>query len=150
MKLTVCTKLCSECPFSVASPKGWLGSHTLEGVLEAQKDEGLFSCHLARKENMTSENIESGQVKICRGYVASATKSGTVFGSHNKNGTELRRLQNLIIKEAKEDGNIILSRNEFKEHHGGSTTANMLSISQEEILRRQGYRGSSIKQQEQV
>jgi len=49
MNLTVCSKLCSECPFSEASPKGWLGFHTLDGVLEAQKKEKLFSCHWQEK-----------------------------------------------------------------------------------------------------
>ncbi len=145
MKLTVCSKLCSECPFSKASPKGWLGFHTLDGVLEAQQREELFSCHLARKDEMTSGNIESGEVKICRGYIASATKSGINFGQNYKNGRELKRLQALITKEAKEDGNIILSRDEFKEHHGRQTVSPKRSLSQEEFLRRQGYRGTTNK-----
>lgn len=145
MKLTVCSKLCTECPFSKASPKGWLGFHTLDGVLKAQQEEGLFSCHLARKDEMTSDNIESGEIKICRGYIASATKSGIIFGQNHKNGQELKRLQVLITKESKEDENIILSRDEFKEHHGRQTVSPKRSLSQEEFLRRQGYRGPANK-----
>ena len=145
MNLTVCSKLCSECPFSTASPKGWLGFHTLDGVLEAQKKEELFSCHLARKDEMTSDNIASGEVKICRGYIASATKSGITFGQNHKNGHELKRLQMLITKEAKEDNNIILSQEEFTTHHGQRAVSPRKSLSQEEFLRRQGYCGTAIK-----
>ena len=139
MNLTVCSKLCVECPFSKASPRGWLGFHTLEGVIEAQQHEELFSCHLARKTGMTSDNIESGEVKICRGYLASATKSGIAFGKNDKNGEELRRLQEQIISEAKEDKNIILSQDEFKDHHGEPDILSKLNISQEEYNRRRGY-----------
>ncbi len=139
MNLTVCSKLCSECPFSTNSPKGWLGYHSLDGVLAAQNNEKLFSCHLARKENMTSDNIESGQIKICRGYIASATKSGITFGENDVNGPELQRLQQMIISEDKEDHNIILSQEEFQVHHGEPELSEILSLSKEEMLRRQGY-----------
>ena len=142
MNLTVCSKLCVECPFSATATKGWLGSHTLDGVLSAQQNEELFSCHMARKENMTSDNIESGEIKICRGYVASATKSGIVFGENDKNGSELKRLQKLIAEEDKEDGDIILSRPEFVEHHGPAIALKKLAITPEEMLKRQGYRGA--------
>ncbi len=140
MKLTACSKLCSECPFSANSPKDWLGSHSLRGVLDAQNEEKLFSCHLARKENMTSDTIESGEVRICRGYVASATKSGIVFGENEVNGPELRRLQQLIIAEDREDPNIILSQEEFVVHHAKAKPdlTRILKISKEELLRRQG------------
>jgi len=94
---------------------------------------------------MTCDNIESGEVKICRGYIASATKSGIIFGQSHSNGHELKRLQMLITKEAKEDNNIILSRNEFKEHHGQQTVSPRRALSQEEFLRRQGYRGPTNK-----
>ena len=144
MNLTVCSKLCVECPFSKKAKKGWLGSHTLEGVIEVQKNEELFSCHLARKTGMTSDQIESGEIKICRGYVASATKSDITFGKNDVNGEELRRLQQQIIAEDKEDKNIILSQDEFKEHHGEPGILSILNISHEEYLRRQGY-GSGLK-----
>lgn len=141
MKLNVCSKLCSECPFSTNAPKGWLGSHSLGGVLAAQNDEKLFSCHLARRENMTGDDIESGQIKICRGYVASATKSGIVFGEDEINGPELQRLQQLISAENKEDVNIILSQEEFVVHHAHAKpdVTKILNISKEEFLRRQGF-----------
>lgn len=141
MKLNVCAKLCKECPFSANSPKGWLGSHSLRGVLDAQNDEKLFSCHLARKEDMTADEIASGQVKICRGYVASATKSGIVFGESEVNGAELQRLQQLIISEAKEDPNIILAQDEFVVHHAQAKPdlTKIVKISREELLKRQGF-----------
>ena len=140
MKLTVCSKLCKECPFSKNARRGWLGSHTLKGVLIAQQEEELFSCHMARKEGMSSENIESGEIKICRGYVASATKSGITFGKSYKNGSELKRLQELIIEEALEDTDIILSRLEFAQHHGQAADSPELSLSQEVLKKRRGFR----------
>lgn len=141
MKLNVCAKLCKECPFSANSPKGWLGSHSLRGVLDAQNDEKLFSCHLARKEDMTGDEIGSGQVKICRGYVASATKSGITFGDDEINGPELQRLQQLITSEDREDPSIILSQEEFVVHHAHARPdlTKIVKISKEELLRRQGF-----------
>lgn len=148
MKLTVCSKLCNECPFSQASPKGWLGFHTLDGIIKAQQKEELFSCHLARKDGMTSDNIESGEIKICRGYIASSTKSGITFGENQKNGHELRKLQIQIAVEGKEEENIILSKDEFKEHHGNHhAISSKISISKEELKQRQGYRGATKKQE---
>ncbi|MBL4773399.1 MAG: hypothetical protein JKX98_07290 [Alcanivoracaceae bacterium] len=138
MNLTMCSKLCVECPFSANSLKGWLGAHTIEAVLESQLNEDLFSCHMARKDEMTADNIESGEIKICRGYIASATKSGKFFGESDINGKELKRLQEQIIKDGKENEDIILSRDEFKEHHGTIDVAKRLSISQDELLRRRG------------
>jgi hypothetical protein len=140
MNLTVCTKLCAECPFSANSLKGWLGPHTIDAVIDAQEKEDLFSCHLARKDDMTIDEIESGAVRMCRGYIASSTKSGIVFGDNDKNGKELRRLQQIIIKEDKENQDIILAQGEFKEHHGRIDMAKRLNISQEELHRRQGIR----------
>lgn len=139
MKLTVCSKLCVECPFSKNSLKGWLGAHTLDDIVECQENEDLFSCHMARKEDMCAEDIESGKVKICRGYVASATKSNKIFGEDTENGPELMRLQKLIREEDKEDPDIILSIDEFLEHHGRHNVMKMLNISKEEWMRRLGY-----------
>jgi hypothetical protein len=138
MNLTICTKLCNECPFSVNALKGWLGPHTIDAVIDTQDNEGLFSCHLARKENMTVDEIESGAVRMCRGYIASSTKSGIEFGDNQKYGKELRRLQLQVIAEDLENNDIILSQSEFKEHHGRIDVAKRLSISREELLRRQG------------
>ena len=146
----MCTKLCVECPFSAKSLKGWLGAHTIDGVLESVENEDLFSCHMARKEDMTIDSIESGEVRICRGYIASATKSGKAFGESDENGAELRRLQLQIIEENKEDPDIILSHSEFVEHHGRIDVAKKLSISREELLRRQGYVDNSKKAQNQA
>lgn len=119
-----------------------MGFHTLEGVIKVQQNEELFSCHLARKTGMTSDNIESGEVKICRGYIASATRSDIAFGKNDKNGEEIRRLQEQMISEAKEDKedkDIILSQDEFKDHHSEPDILSKLNISQEEYNRRKGY-----------
>lgn len=118
MNLTICKKLCNECPFSKNSLPGWLGSHTVQGILDSQQFEGLFSCHKVRGEN-ESENekkILSGEHPICRGYVLSATVSCKVFGQNGKTGKELRRLQN-ENRPSDEEKELILKRWEFKEHH---------------------------------
>ncbi|HHJ17519.1 MAG TPA: hypothetical protein ENJ80_12555 [Gammaproteobacteria bacterium] len=138
MGLTICKKICKECPFSTSSPKGWLGPHSLEGVLDAQQRGKLFSCHMLRKDEMSSEDIESGEVRICRGFIASASKSGIAFDQDSKTGKALKGLQELVAREAKEDNSTILSRQEFEKHHGGHLPGR--AIPKADMLRRLGYR----------
>lgn len=57
MKLTVCKKVCNECPFRAKSLPGWLGSHTVDEIQNSIQFEGLFSCHKQRGPNQ-SENEE--------------------------------------------------------------------------------------------
>ncbi|HED35112.1 MAG TPA: hypothetical protein ENJ08_13015 [Gammaproteobacteria bacterium] len=140
MNLTVCKKICVECPFSKASPRGWLGSHTLPDVLASQHAGKLFSCHLQRQENMTNDDIVSGQVQICRGYLVSAAKSNITLDGDAQNGADLSELQALVMDESKEDIDSILSQQEFKEHHAGPTAADRIPVSQEVIDRRRGLR----------
>jgi hypothetical protein len=118
MDLTICKRLCNECPFSQNAPKGWLGPHSLDDVLKTQQEGKLFSCHLLRKEEMKKENIESGEVRICRGFIASATKSGIIFGHNSETHRALSELQKLVTEEAKESNESVLSSEEFAEHHG--------------------------------
>jgi hypothetical protein len=140
MNLTVCKKICMECPFSKASPKGWLGSHSLQGVLDAQQEGKLFSCHLQRKDGMTIDDIKSGEVKICRGFLVSASKSDITFGQNPESGKALRELQALVESEGKEDKDAILSREEFEEHHGRPALSRILNIPQDVLDRRLGLR----------
>lgn len=140
MNLTVCIKICKECPFSKSSPQRWLGSHSLQGILETQQEGKLFSCHLQRTDGMTNHDIECGDVKICRGYLVSASKSGIKFGSNPETGSELTRLQELVEIEAKEDKREILSGQEFEEHHGKPNLSRILDITQDVLDRRRGYR----------
>lgn len=118
MNLTICKTLCNECPFTKSAPKGWLGPHTLEDVLSTQQRGELFSCHMLRKEDMSRKDIESGAVRICRGFIASATKSGIAFGQVSETEKGLRELQILVADEDREDPDTILSSEEFEEHHG--------------------------------
>jgi len=141
MKLDVCPKICLECPFSKNSPRGWLGPHSLQGVLDAQQAGKLFSCHLQRKEGMTTEDITSGEVKICRGFLASALKSGIKYDEIPAEASQaLAVLQQKILEENKEDKDTILSRGEFEDHHGGLSVAKKLGTSQEELDKRRGLR----------
>jgi len=138
MNLTICKRICTECPFSKSSPKGWLGPHSLEGVLDAQQEGKLFSCHMLRKDGMTSDDIESGEVRICRGFIASATKSGIRFAEKTEAEKTLRDLQDQVAREGKEDNETILSRQEFEKHHGGHMPGR--KVPREDYYRRLGYR----------
>lgn len=138
MSLTICKRLCNECPFIKSSPEGWLGPHTLQDVLDTQSQKKLFSCHMLRKEDMTKESIESGEVRICRGYIASATKSGIEFGEGNETEKSLKALQEMVVREAKEDPDVILSREEFKLHHCAGVPN--LKIPGVDLNQRRGYR----------
>lgn len=89
---------------------------------------------------MTNHDIECGDVKICRGYLVSASKSGIKFGSNPETGSELTRLQELVEIEAKEDKREILSGQEFEEHHGKPNLSRILDITQDVLDRRRGYR----------
>jgi len=138
MSLTVCTKICKECPFSNAAPRGWLGSHTLPDILAAQHAGKLFSCHLQRHDGMTNNDIKAGSVPICRGYLVSATKSGITLDKDPQNGLDLSQLQAQVMQENAEDLSTILSQQEFKEHHDGPTAADRIPVSQEIINKRRG------------
>jgi len=138
MMLNICKKICSECPFTSSSPTGWLGPHSLEDVINTQQKGELFSCHLLRKEEMSRQDIESGAVRICRGYIASATKSGVDFGDETETRKALSILQNLVIDEAKESNGDILSTREFIRHHGRSMPQDLLS--EDQLRQRLGYK----------
>ena len=116
MNLTMCKKVCKECPFSENSAPGWLGEHTVEEVQESIQFERLFSCHLQRTEfaDINQEEMESGVQNICRGFVISASKSCKRFGQNPSNGEELLKLQQRISKKEHEG---ILNKWDFKKHH---------------------------------
>ena len=114
MKLTMCKTVCNDCPFSKDSLRGWLGPHTLEEILDTQQYEGLFSCHMRRKDESSEEEIRNGSLPICRGFIASASASCKLFGQTPTTGPELKRLQDMLTPNDKEN---ILSRWEFKNHH---------------------------------
>ncbi|TCK18240.1 hypothetical protein DFR30_1515 [Thiogranum longum] len=139
MNLTVCKKICTECPFSKSSLRGWLGSHTLEGVLDAQQQEKLFSCHLQRKDGMTVDDIEQGDVKICRGFLVSASRSGITYGQDSETGSALGKLQQLVASEGMENTDTILSREEFEAHHGSLKLSRKINLPQDVLNRRLGY-----------
>lgn len=138
MNLTICKTLCNECPFSTSARKGWLGLHSLDGILVAQQESRLFSCHMLRKIDMKPRDVESGAVRICRGFIASASKSGLRFDESTEQGRALRKLQIRVEQEARENPEIILSRDEFEVHHGSHHPARRLPP--EVRLRRMGYR----------
>jgi hypothetical protein len=114
MKLVMCKKICDECPFSKESLRGWLGPHSIEEILHMQQSEYPFSCHKTRDDQTTNEAIQNGEYPICRGYIASASKSCKRFGQHPIVGQAMLKLQEEITQEDKDQ---VLARWEFPDHH---------------------------------
>ncbi len=117
MKLTICKKICKECPFTFKSVKGWLGEvHTVDEIIEDMNRDIPFSCHLQRKDN-DEDNIGqlmNGEQNVCRGYVASASCSAKQFGQHPIYGKQMRELQKEITEE---DRNLVMNKWTFKKYH---------------------------------
>lgn len=116
LQLKMCARICNECPFSKSANPGWLGPHTVDNILHYQQAEALFPCHKQVKDDdgFLPYKIEMGLVHICRGYVASATKSLKRFGGNVHTGKDLAELQELISPD---DLTKVLDRNEFRLHH---------------------------------
>lgn len=75
-----CAKVCKECPFSKNSIPGWLADYSIDDIQSYMNNEALFPCHLMLSEESLSQEdvqdkIESGELKLCRGYVESVIKS---------------------------------------------------------------------------
>lgn len=115
-KHITCEKLCNECPFSKNSPNGWLADYSVDDIKEIMNQEGLFPCHMLMPDQdmnqyQVNRAIETGELKLCRGYIESMIKSG-----------KLPRYNQLLkdeIDRVKTDG---LSENsmpiwEFIKHH---------------------------------
>lgn len=111
--MKICSKICKECPFSNKSMPGWLGPHSIEEILDSQQFEHPFSCHMQRTEDSSISDILTGELQICRGWVASATKSCKKFGQ-NPLYPGLSELQNQIKPEELEG---VLARWEFRKYH---------------------------------
>lgn len=116
-RLSICAKVCKECPFRKDSVKGWLGDLTPEEMLEHIFHERVFSCHMTRGEDEENNflQIVQGKQPICRGFIISATKSAKRFGKMTM-GRALGALQDSIDITATEREEIMTAW-EFKEHH---------------------------------
>ena len=112
--MNMCEKICRECPFAKKSAPGWLGPHTVKSLMGMMQMEHLFACHKQIKDDTREIDLIRGNVQLCRGFVASATKSHKMFGSHINNGRDLRLLQLEITGKEMET---VLDRREFREHH---------------------------------
>ena len=119
MELTVCSKVCNECPFRGKSIPGWLGSHSLEDIKTAMDFEQLFSCHMQRGEDIEENKAktESGEMNICRGFIAMSNKSCKMFGSNPYTGEELRRLQLLVRENPMTGDDDVMPHWDFEKHH---------------------------------
>lgn len=124
LKLSICEKVCPQCPFRKNAGPGWLGPHSVEEIQETMSREALFSCHMKRTDDVEFNKmaVEVGQHPICRGFVISASKSCKRFGGNPDTGQELWRLQEGLDRSSPEFDEI-MSIYEFIEHHGKQNTA---------------------------
>lgn len=119
-KMRTCKRVCKECPFTNKSAPGWLGPWKPRQILDVQQFEGLFPCHKTINDGNKDagpEIVLNGAVPVCRGFLASASKSAKLFGQHPDNGPDLQRLQKSVEDEGHEDHQTILARWEFLSHH---------------------------------
>ena len=107
--MKVCKKVCVECPFKKDSLKGWLGEHTVQGILDSQQYETPFTCHMQR-DNIKDHN----EIDLCRGLFISANKSFKLMGQNPNFGKEMLEIQKTTRDDSREN---ILSRREFLDHH---------------------------------
>lgn len=75
-----CKSACTECPFSSKSPRGFLADYDANDFLTFMNLEIAFPCHMTMgevdiKAEETQKKIESGEMKLCRGYLESMIKS---------------------------------------------------------------------------
>jgi len=82
-KVSVCPKMCKECPFSKNAMPGWLADYTPQDIQNYMSHEAFFPCHMMMPEGVDDMNqqqvqdaIAAGEMKFCRGYVESMIKSG--------------------------------------------------------------------------
>lgn len=119
MTLTVCKKICNQCPFSKNSAPGWLGGEIdAQQTLDIMQHEAMFPCHKQRLEDVeeTHDGVMSGKIPICRGFMVSARASCKMFGSGGEFGAALLKLQQ-SMEITKEEKDAVLKRWEFLEHH---------------------------------
>lgn len=116
IKLTICKKICGQCPFKTTSLQGYLDYHTTDEILESLQLEVPFSCHLQRKDDMNTnwKEVENGTQNVCRGYIAMASKSCKLFGQHPIYGKEMLRLQKEINEEDKKE---VFNKWDWKKYH---------------------------------
>lgn len=116
MQLRICRKICSECPFKKNSLQGWLGNHTTDSISEQINLELPFSCHMVREDNEEVNNIKllNGEHVVCRGFIATATVSVKRFGAHPVYGEQMKKLQDEITVEDKEQ---VMNKWDFKKYH---------------------------------
>lgn len=117
LNLEICPKVCKECPFLNTSIRGYLGPYQADEIMDIQQYEGLFGCHLqlGQNEKENQSKILSGEIKICRGYILSATLSCKQFGQNPIYGKALRELQNKVNSE--EGKEKILTKFNFRQYH---------------------------------
>lgn len=77
--IEVCEKMCSDCPFSRKSLRGFLADYTVEDFVRFVGADFMFPCHKLVQEDMEADKVTelvvSGELKLCRGYVELLVRS---------------------------------------------------------------------------
>jgi hypothetical protein len=113
--MSVCAKMCNECPFSNKSLSGWLGGYTFDDIQAFMRAEVSFPCHKMVVEQIdvftANYKVQSGEMKLCRGYVESIIKSAK---SPYMNKVLVEAVKQVRGEELSEDS---MAMWDFKKHH---------------------------------
>lgn len=114
--MNFCKKLCNECPFSKKSLPGWLASYSIEDFHAMMNAEVMFPCHMLMTEGditveEAQEAVQSGEMKVCRGYMESMIKSAKM----PKFNKELIKYREAVKAEGLSEES--MSMFEFAKHH---------------------------------
>lgn len=112
MSMRTRKETCKECPFIRGCAPGWLGPHSTDEIMAHFSFELSFSCHMERTRKTTPEDVGAGRISICRGFLASANKSGKRF--RNK---RLFDLQEKVKSEGLEVDEEVLAQWDFVDYH---------------------------------
>lgn len=119
--MRICKNLCTECPFSNQSLKGFLADYSIQDIKNIFDNDILFPCHIYLQNDIFIEHINekvlSGEYPLCRGYAECMIKS-----AKSPRSGELRRLLIQQVRDNLSDNSMTIW--EFMEHHDLSKISN--------------------------
>ena len=117
IKLTICSKICSECGFNGST------SDTLYAEFYNIVKQGiLFPCHMYLKSKTGNESYGTEtlkEVKVCRGYVAFVKKYNLISAIASNYPSRVTYWKPLLEEIQEEELRNILSLKELVENHKG-------------------------------
>ena len=114
--ITVCKKLCGDCPFSKKSFKGFLADYTIQDFVDFQNNDVSFPCHKVMTDGDNSldkvqKMFDNNELYFCRGYVESFIRSAKM----PRTNTKLKEAIDIVRKEGLSDNG--MSMHEFRKFH---------------------------------